>query len=145
MTFSDILKRLAILVDDRLPAVHPLRGRIWGVVADPKQGQHTWSVLEPVGSARDLVPGNFTFQTDARLWAIFFPPEGNWSAADVEAYMEEAALALVGASSALCTQPHREGENFLVLDCFLTGAGTTSANQEGGFVVEVPFSLTAQF
>lgn len=145
MTFSDILSRLATLVDDRLPAAHPLCGRVWGVVADPKQGQHTWAVIEATGSPRDIVPGNFTMQTDGRLWAIFFPPEGQWSAAEVEAYMEEAALALVGACSALCTQPHREGETFLVLDCFLTGAGTTSAKQEGGFVVEVPFSLTVQF
>jgi hypothetical protein len=145
MTFQEITARLASFVDDRLPAGNPLRGNLTAVMADPKEGGNTWGVLEATGSGRDLIPGNYTMQTDARLYAQIVPTEGQWSALQLEAFFEETAQALVSGIDELMLPSNAAGDRWLVLGCQCTGGGEIKAERSIGYTLEIPFLLTVQF
>ena len=145
MTFQEITARLASFVDDRLPVGNPLRGNLTAVMADPKEGGNTWGVLEATGSGRDLIPGNLTMQTDARLYAQIVPTEGAWSAQQLEAFFEETAQALVDGIDELMLPANAAGTSWLVLGCQFTGGGEIKAERSIGYTLEIPFLLTVQF
>lgn len=145
MTFQEITARLASFVDDRLPVGNPLRGNLTAVMADPKEGGNTWGVLEATGSGRDLIPGNLTMQTDARLYAQIVPTEGAWSAQQLEVFFEETAQALVDGLDELMLPANAAGTSWLVLGCQFTGGGEIKAERSIGYTLEIPFLLTVQF
>lgn len=145
MTFQDVTAHLAAFVDAALPAGNPLRGNLSAVLADPKEGGNTWGVVEAQGTGRDLVPGNFTMQTDARLYAQLVPTEGQWTAAEVQRFFDEAAAALVAGIDALLLPVNAQQETWWVLGCQLTGGGEIKAERAVGYVLEIPFLLTVQF
>lgn len=145
MTFQEITARLASFVDDRLPVGNPLRGNLSAVMADPKDGGNTWGVLEATGSGRDLVPGNFTMQTDARLYAQIVPTEGAWNSQQLEDFFEETAQALVDGIDELLMPVNAAGDRWLVLGCQITGGGEIKAERAVGYTLEIPFLLTVQF
>ena len=145
MTFQDVTAHLAAFVDSALPEGNPLRGNLFPALADPKEGGNTWGVVEVQGTGRDLVPGNFTMQADGRLYAQLVPTEGQWSAAEVQRFFDEAAAALVAGIDALLLPANAQQEKWWVLGCQLTGGGEIKAERAVGYVLEIPFLLTVQF
>ena len=143
MNNEKILIALADLLRPRLSDSNPLKRALYVTVAEPKENQLTFAVLQTAKTqARELVPGNFTWQYPCRLLATFYPPEGAYTSADINAWMEESALALVAACSALVQAP---ADGYLVLDAVVDGPLTWEPETTGGFTGQVGFTLTVQF
>lgn len=150
MTNEHVLSKLAELIAPRLSPGNPLANAFYVTVADTKEpeGVRTCAVLQTSYSqARELIPGNFTWQYPCRLYARFYPPQGDWSPEQMLAWMNEAAFALVAALSALDAEsvPAQKARGFVVLDAVCTGGVSWRAEADTGYVGEVPFLLTVQF
>lgn len=142
MNNEAILQRMAAMLSERLSAENPLREAIYITVAEPKEGEHTYAVLQTAKTqAREIVPGNFTWQYPCALTAFFFPPEGAFTAEQMRDWMEEAALSLVATLGAICG----EGDGYYVLDATCTGPLQWEASGSTGYEGTLPFRLTVQF
>ena len=150
MTNEHVLQELAGLIKPRLSAGNPLAEAFFVTVADAKDAEatRTCAVLQTsYSAARELIPGNFTWQYPCRLYARFYPPQGDWQAEQMLGWMDEAALALVASLSALGAAPVQEQKErgFVVLDAVCTGGVSWQADADVGYIGEVPFQLTIQF
>lgn len=150
MTNEHVLQELAGLMRPRLSAGNPLAAALYVTVADAKEAEatRTCAVLQTgYSSARELIPGNYTWQYPCRLYARFYPPQGDWKAEQMLGWMNEAALALVAALGALGAAPVQEQKErgFVVLDAVCTGGVSWRAEADVGYVGEVPFMVTVQF
>lgn len=150
MSNEEILQKLAALIRPRLSAANPLAESLFVELANAKTPEETrtCAVLQTSYSqARELIVGNFTWQYPCRLWARFYPPQGNWDVADLRTWFDEAALALVASLGALrgMEVEAQKAEGFVVLDAICTGGISWAAQAEEGWVGEVPFMLTVQF
>lgn len=150
MTNENVLQQLADLITPRLSAGNPLANAFYVTVADAKEpdATRTCAVLQTSYSqARELIPGNHTYQYPCRLYARFYPPQGNWQAEQMLGWMNEAALALVASLSALGADPvpAQKERGFVVLDAVCTGGVSWQADADAGYIGEVPFRLTIQF
>ena len=146
MTAETILQDVATELSARVSSGNPLADAVFLTVAEPKEGSalHTFAVLQALpNGARELIPGNFTWQYPCRLYARFYPPQGDWTPEQMLAYFEEAALALVASLSA-CMQVQRK-ERYFLMDAVVTGGISWQADSTGGYEGEIPFRLTAQF
>ena len=143
MNNEKILLALADLLRPRLSDSNPLKRALYVTVAEPKENQLTFAVLQTAKTqARELVPGNFTWQYPCRLLATFYPPEGAYTPADINAWMEESALALVAACAALV---QATAADYLVLDAVVDGPLSWEPDTTGGYTGQVGFTLTVQF
>ena len=150
MTNEHVLQQLAELITPRLSPDNPLANAFFVTVADAKEADstRTCAVLQTgYSSARELIPGNHTYQYPCRLYARFYPPQGDWQAEQMLGWMNEAALALVASLSVLGAAPVKEQKErgFVVLDAVCTGGVSWRADAEAGYIGEVPFRLTVQF
>lgn len=146
MTAETILQDLATELRGRVSADNPLGAAVFLTVAEPKEGDtlHTFAVLQALpNGARELIPGNFTWQYPCRLYARLYPPQGNWSPEQMLGFFEELALALVASLSALMQVPRKE--RYFLMDAVVTGGISWQADNTGGYEGEIPFRLTAQF
>lgn len=150
MNVGNVLTRVRELILPRLSEGNPLRGAFFLEVADAKAPEQlrTCAVLQvSYSQARELIPGNFTWQYPCRCWARFYPPQGDWRAEQMRGWMEEAGLAVVGALGALMAVPvvEQQAQGAVVLDAVCTGGVSWQADAEAGYIGEVPFMLTIQF
>lgn len=150
MTNEHVLQKLAELIIPRLSPDNPLANAFFVTVADSKEADstRTCAVLQTsYSSARELIPGNHTYQYPCRLYARFYPPQGNWTSEQMLWWMDEAALALVASLSALGADSvsAQKVRGFVVLDAVCTGGISWQADAEAGYIGEVPFLLTVQF
>lgn len=150
MTNENVLQQLAALLRPRLSSGNPLASALYVTVADAKSAEatRTCAVLQTsYSSARELIPGNYTWQYPCRLYARFYPPQGNWSAEQMLGWMNETALALVASLSALGADPlpQQKERGFVVLDAVCTGGVSWQAEADVGYIGEIPFLLTVQF
>lgn len=144
MNNEKILCALADILRPRLSDTNPLKGALYVTVAEPKENQLTFAVLQTAKTqARELVPGNYTWQYPCRLLATFYPPEGAYTPADINAWMEEAGLALVASCSALLQAP--PAGDYIVLDAVVDGPLSWEPDDTGGYTGQVGFTLTVQF
>lgn len=146
MTAETILQDVASELRARVSEGNPLGNAVFLTVAEPKEGDalHTFAVLQALpNGARELIPGNFTWQYPCRLYARLFPPQGDWSPEQMLGFFEELALALV-ASLAAVMQVQRK-ETYFLMDAVVTGGISWQAASTGGYEGEIPFRLTAQF
>lgn len=146
MNNETVLAALADLIRPRLSDSNPLKEALFATVAEQKDDAdlHTYAVLQTSKSqSQELVPGNFTWRYPCRLQAFFFPPEDeDYSAANIDAWMEEAGLALVAACSTLLEGGY---DTFLPLDAVVNGPINWAPSATGGFEGSVNFTLTIQF
>ena len=150
MTNEHVLQKLAELIIPRLSPDNPLANAFFVTVADAKSAEatRTCAVLQTsYSAARELIPGNHTFQYPCRLYARFYPPQGNWTAEQMLWWMDEVSLALVAALGALGAESvsAQKSRGFVVLDAVCTGGVSWQADTEGGYEGEVPFRITIQF
>lgn len=144
MNNEPILKQLAAEIRLRLSDENPIKGALYTTVAEAKEEQHTYAVLQTAKTqAKEIVPGNYTWRYPCRLWAMFYPPEDERYTADAfNAWMEEAALALVAACAALLEGKYN---TWAPLDATVTGPLQWAASDAGGYEGSIPFSLVIQF
>lgn len=146
MTAETILQDVAREMSARVSEGNPLGNAVFLTVAEPKEGDtlHTFAVLQALpNGARELIPGNFTWHYPCRLYARFYPPQGNWAAEQMLGFFEEAALALVASLSACMQVPRKE--KYFLMEAVVTGGISWQAEATGGYEGEIPFRLIAQF
>ena len=139
-----VLAVLADLIRPRLSSGNPIKHALYATVAEVKESQHTYAVLQTSQTqAKEIIPGNFTWRYPCRLYAMFYPPEdAAYTPEAITAFMEEAGLALVASCSALLES---EYPNFVPLDATVTGPIRWSPDASGGYEGSIAFSLTVQF
>lgn len=144
MNNEPILEQLAAEIRPRLSAANPIKHALYVTVAEAKEELHTYAVLQTsTTQAKELIPGNFTWRFPCRLFAMFYPPEDeSYTPAAINAWMEELALALVAACSALLAGKYN---TYTPLDASISGPLQWAPSPSGGFEGSVPFSLTVQF
>lgn len=139
-----VLAVLADLIRPRLSPGNPIKHALYATVAEVKESQHTYAVLQTAQTqAKEIIPGNFTWRYPCRLYAMFYPPEdAAYTPEAITAFMEEAGLALVASCSALL---EAEYPNFVPLDATVTGPIRWSPVASGGYEGSIAFTLTVQF
>lgn len=139
-----VLAVLADLIRPRLSPGNPIKHALYATVAEVKESQHTYAVLQTSQTqAKEIIPGNFTWRYPCRLYAMFYPPEdAAYTPEAITAFMEEAGLALVASCSALLES---EYSNFVPLDATVTGPIRWSPSASGGYEGSIAFTLTVQF
>ena len=146
MNNEPILAALAELIRPRLSPGNPIAEALYTTVAEQRAELHTYAVLQTSkGGATEIVPGNYTWRFACRLFAFFYPPEdAEYTAENVDAWMEELGLALVAACSALLESPP-DDLNALPLDALVNGPIHWAPSASGGYEGSINFTLTVQF
>jgi hypothetical protein len=144
MNNEKVLAVLADLIRPRLSPGNPIKHALYATVAEVKESQHTYAVLQTSQTqAKEIIPGNFTWRYPCRLFAMFYPPEdAAYTPVAINGWMEEAGLALVASCSALL---EAEYPNFVPLDATVTGPIRWSPSASGGYEGSIAFTLTVQF
>ena len=146
MNNEPILAALAELIRARLSVGNPIKSALYATVAEQREELHTYAVLQTSKTqATEIIPGNYTWRFPCRLFAFFYPHEsGEYTAENVDAWMEELGLALVAACSSLLESPP-DDLNALPLDATVTGPIHWAPSASGGYEGSVNFTLTVQF
>ena len=146
MNAEGVLKVLAERMRGLLSEGNPLRGGLFVTVAEEKEEDvlRTYGVLQAAkGGAQEIVAGNNTWRISCRLYAVFFPPQGDGETPEeIYDWMSEAAYAVMAAGRALVGVC--EYGDFVVLGVAPVGPVRWGAS-ERGFEGEFNFTLAVQF
>lgn len=146
MNADEILGVLADAMRVWLSDGNPLRDGLFVTVAEEKEEDmlRSFGVLQVAkGGAQEIVSGNNTWRIACRLYAVFFPPQGDGETPEeIYDWMSEAAMAVVKAGHGMLGKVNLG--RFVLLGVRADGPVRWGAS-ERGFEGEFNFTLAVQF